>query len=81
LKKWRIVRSEDSSSLPEHEKEKAAEDSKSSQCFACGKSVADPKEANHLGDEVICDACREEMVASLEEAWVKHSAFLDSALN
>ena len=52
-----------------------------SQCFACGKSVPEPKEDNRLGEEIICDSCREEMVASLEEAWVKHSAFLDSALN
>lgn len=51
------------------------------QCFACGAAVSNPKEGNHLGDEVICDACREEMVSSLEDAWVKHSAFLDSALN
>lgn len=50
-------------------------------CFACGKPVENPKEENHFGDEIICDHCREEMVASLESAWVKHSAFLDSALN
>jgi hypothetical protein len=50
-------------------------------CFACGKTVSDPKEENHLGEEIICDACRNEMFDSLEEAWVKHSAFLDSALN
>jgi formylmethanofuran dehydrogenase subunit E len=52
-----------------------------SHCFACGLNVPSPKEGNHLGDEIICDTCREEMVSSLEEAWVKHSAFLDSALN
>jgi ribosomal protein S26 len=50
-------------------------------CFACGIAVPNPKEGNHFGDEVICDSCREDMVSSLEEAWVKHSAFLDSALN
>ncbi len=51
------------------------------ECFACGKQVLNPSEANHLADEIICDSCREEMVSSLEDAWVKHSAFLDSALN
>ncbi|HZW58554.1 MAG TPA: hypothetical protein VFF30_19870 [Nitrososphaerales archaeon] len=40
-----------------------------------------PKEENLLGDEVICDSCREEMIASLEGAWRRQSAFLDSALN
>lgn len=50
-------------------------------CFACGRAVSNPKEENHLGEEIICDSCREEMMSSLEEAWVKHSAFLDSALN
>ncbi len=67
--------------MPKSVDEKGTDSSKSSQCFACGKPVPDPQEANHLGDEIICDACREEMVASLEDAWVKHSAFLDSALN
>jgi formylmethanofuran dehydrogenase subunit E len=62
-------------------KKKEENNYKSSHCFACGKIVIDPKEANRLGDEIICDACREEMFSSLEEAWVKHSAFLDSALN
>jgi formylmethanofuran dehydrogenase subunit E len=56
-------------------------DSISAQCLACGMLVPEPKEGNHLGDEIICDSCREEMVSSLEKAWVKHSAFLDSALN
>ena len=51
------------------------------ECFACGKQVPNPGEGNHLDDEIICDSCREEMISSLEGAWVKHSAFLDSALN
>jgi formylmethanofuran dehydrogenase subunit E len=50
-------------------------------CFACGKLVSDLREENRLGEEIICDSCRNEMFSSLEEAWVKHSAFLDSALN
>jgi hypothetical protein len=50
-------------------------------CFACGKIVDDPKPENKLGEEIICDGCRDEMFESLEDAWVKHSAFLDSALN
>ena len=52
-----------------------------SRCFACGRDVPAPEEGNHLGDEIICDGCREEMMSNLEDAWVKHSAFLDSALN
>jgi hypothetical protein len=60
---------------------KASKDSEQHVCFACGKPVTDPKEANRMGDEVICDSCREEMMSGLEDAWVKHSAFLDSALN
>jgi formylmethanofuran dehydrogenase subunit E len=51
------------------------------ECFACGKAVPNPKEGNYLDDEIICDSCREEMISSLEDAWVKQSAFLDSALN
>jgi len=62
-------------------KRKKSADNNDIRCFACGAVVSNPKEENHLGDEVICDACREEMVSSLEKAWVKHSAFLDSALN
>ena len=54
---------------------------KSPECFVCGASVSDPGPENYLGDEVICNPCRELMLSSLEDAWVKHSAFLDSALN
>lgn len=50
-------------------------------CFACGKVVPKPGEKNHIDEEIICDSCREEMISSLEGAWAKHSAFLDSALN
>ncbi|MHB8567299.1 MAG: hypothetical protein ACYC7D_13345 [Nitrososphaerales archaeon] len=50
-------------------------------CLACGNAVLSPKENNVMGDDFICDSCREEMVSSLEGAWKKHSAFLDSALN
>ncbi|MGI0079455.1 MAG: hypothetical protein ACRECH_07515 [Nitrososphaerales archaeon] len=51
------------------------------ECFVCQKPVPEPGEGNHLDDEIICDSCRAEMMSSLEGAWVKHSAFLDSALN
>jgi formylmethanofuran dehydrogenase subunit E len=54
---------------------------KQASCFVCGALVSEPKEDNQLGDEIICDTCQKEMISSLEEAWVKHSAFLDSALN
>ena len=57
------------------------ETAKNQNCIGCGKSVLDPKEGNLLGDQYICDSCREEMAISLEDAWKKHSAFLDSALN
>ncbi len=50
-------------------------------CIGCSRPVPKPKEENLLGDEVICDSCREEMIASLEGAWRRQSAFLDSALN
>ena len=50
-------------------------------CFACGKVIRNHGEDNVMGEEFICDSCREEMIASLEGAWKKHSAFLDSALN
>jgi formylmethanofuran dehydrogenase subunit E len=79
-KKLSSQKKRDSSSLPKEESVGSTLESEA-KCFACGKAVADPKEENHLGDEIICDSCREEMVGSLEEAWVKHSAFLDSALN
>jgi hypothetical protein len=65
--------------------EKSAHDSKTEaknqNCIGCGKPVLDPKEENLIGDQYICNSCREEMAASLEGAWKKHSAFLDSALN
>ena len=51
----------------------------SPKCFVCGASVSKPD--SKLGEEPMCDKCRDEMIASLEDAWVKHSAFLDSALN
>ncbi|MHB1907928.1 MAG: hypothetical protein ACYCQJ_03530 [Nitrososphaerales archaeon] len=54
-------------------------ENKSPKCFVCQASVSKPD--SRLGEETICDKCRDEMMASLEEAWVKHSAFLDSALN
>jgi hypothetical protein len=65
--------------LPEQDSKRKA--SGESKCFACNKEVTDPKPENKLGEETICDSCRDEMFSSLEEAWVKHSAFLDSALN
>lgn len=71
----------DASPNIDSKKEENESQPNSSQCFACGAMVINPKEENHLGDEIICDVCREEMISSLEEAWVKHSAFLDSALN
>ncbi|MDA4112379.1 MAG: hypothetical protein OK439_07550 [Thaumarchaeota archaeon] len=50
-------------------------------CLACGIEITDPKPDNKMGDEFICNNCREQMMTSLEEAWKKHSAFLDAALN
>ncbi|MDG6997109.1 MAG: hypothetical protein JRN52_14400 [Nitrososphaerota archaeon] len=50
-------------------------------CLSCEKEILEPTEENMLGEEFICDACREEMVSSLEGAWKRHSAFLDAALN
>jgi hypothetical protein len=73
------LRSKKSSSNAKNEKTPLGPELR--QCFSCGKAVAEPKEDNHFGDEIICDSCRKEMVSSLEAAWVKHSAFLDSALN
>jgi len=61
--------------------ERNANEADKKNCIGCGKPVVNPKEENLLGDQFICDACREEMAASLEGAWKKHSAFLDSALN
>jgi hypothetical protein len=55
--------------------------SSSVRCLACDKEILDPTKENMMGEEYLCDACREEMFASLEDAWKKHSAFLDSALN
>jgi hypothetical protein len=50
-------------------------------CVGCNKPISNIKENNKMGDEFICDSCREDMMSSLEGAWKKHSAFLDSALN
>ena len=50
-------------------------------CLACGTEVKDPKPENMIGEEFLCDACRDQMMETLEEAWSKHSAFLDAALN
>jgi hypothetical protein len=50
-------------------------------CLACEKEILTPKEDNRMGDDFICNECRDEMLSSLEGAWKKHSAFLDSALN
>ena len=55
--------------------------SKSERCLACDKEIENPSEENVMGDEFICNECRDEMLSSLEGAWKKHSAFLDSALN
>ena len=51
------------------------------ECIGCEKKIPDASENNKLGDDFICDQCREEMISSLEGAWKRHSAFLDSALN
>ena len=51
------------------------------ECLSCGKQLDAPKQENMIGDECICDTCRELMMESLEDAWKKHSAFLDAALN
>jgi hypothetical protein len=51
------------------------------ECLGCGSVLTNPTEENKMGDEFICDKCREEMLDSLEGAWIKHSAFLDAALN
>jgi hypothetical protein len=50
-------------------------------CLSCDKEIRNPSQDNTMGDEFLCDRCREVMLDSLEEAWKKHSAFLDSALN
>jgi hypothetical protein len=51
------------------------------ECLVCSKVLSNPTEENKMGEEFICDKCREEMLDSLEGAWIKHSAFLDAALN
>lgn len=51
------------------------------ECIGCGKSLVETKDTNKIGEEFICDSCRNEMMSSLEGAWKRHSAFLDSALN
>ena len=53
----------------------------SAKCLACEQTIPNVKEGNKMGEDFICDSCREEMVSSLEGAWKRHSAFLDSALN
>ena len=50
-------------------------------CLVCDETIENPSEENIMGEEFLCDKCREEMFSSLEDAWKKHSAFLDSALN
>ncbi len=65
--------------LSDKEPAKAAPDSV--RCLACDKDIEKPMQENRMGDEFICNECREEMLSSLEDAWKKHSAFLDSALN
>jgi len=55
--------------------------SKIIRCLACDETIENPSEENIMGEEFLCDKCREEMFSSLEDAWKKHSAFLDSALN
>jgi hypothetical protein len=56
-------------------------ESKIVHCLSCDHVIKDPSEENVMGDEYLCNKCREEMLSSLEDAWKKHSAFLDSALN
>ncbi len=51
------------------------------ECLGCGTVLSNPTVENKMGDEFICDKCREKMLDSLEGAWIKHSAFLDAALN
>jgi hypothetical protein len=53
----------------------------SHKCLSCGVEVKAPKSESMVGEEYICDSCRDQMMESLEEAWKKHSAFLDAALN
>ena len=52
-----------------------------SECLSCGKVLDAPTQDNVIVDEFLCDTCRELMFESLEDAWKKHSAFLDAALN
>jgi hypothetical protein len=51
------------------------------ECLSCGVVSKAPKSESMIGEEYICDSCRDQMMESLEEAWKKHSAFLDAALN
>jgi len=51
------------------------------ECLGCGVVLNNPTEENKMGEEFICHKCRQEMLDSLEDAWIKHSAFLDAALN
>ncbi len=65
--------------MNDQSKDKA--DSKFVHCLSCDQVIKDPSVENMMGDEYLCNKCREEMLSSLEDAWKKHSAFLDSALN
>jgi formylmethanofuran dehydrogenase subunit E len=51
------------------------------ECLSCGVKLQKPREENKIGDEFLCDKCTEQMMESLDDAWKKHSAFLDAALN
>jgi len=51
-------------------------------CLVCNKTIDTPAEENQMNeDEFICNACLEETLSSLEDAWKRQSAFLDAALN
>ena len=64
------------SSEPKHPKSQ-----NQAECLGCGVVIFEPIQKNKMGDEFICDKCREEMLDSLEGAWIKHSAFLDPLFN
>jgi hypothetical protein len=65
--------------LSKDQKEKI--ESRPVQCLVCEKEILKPSEENVMEDQFICNECRDVMLTSLEVAWKKHSAFLDSALN
>jgi predicted RNA-binding Zn-ribbon protein involved in translation (DUF1610 family) len=51
-------------------------------CLSCDKVIENPTEENEFGDGAfLCKECSEAMISSLDDAWRKHSAFLDAALN